>query len=117
MRQYSAWFAILVALLMIVQWTVSLAKRQVPELRTDPVKIAFHLVAELLTAIALLAGGFGLLTRSERGLKIYLLAMGMLFYTIIVSPGYFAQKRNWPMVAMFAMLFLLALISLAPVLL
>ncbi len=36
----------------------------------------------------------------------------MLLYTVIVSPGYFAQKREWPMVGMFAVLLALALVSL-----
>ena len=38
--------------------------------------------------------------------------MGMLLYTIIVSSGYFAQKRVWPSVAMFAALLILTAISL-----
>jgi len=33
-------------------------------------------------------------------------------YTVIVSPGYFAQQGQWPLVAMFAVLLILALVSL-----
>jgi len=38
--------------------------------------------------------------------------MGLLLYTIIVSSGYFAQKRVWPIVGMFAVLLALTAISL-----
>ena len=37
--------------------------------------------------------------------------MGMLLYIVIVSPSYFAQKNQWAFVDMFAVVFLLALIS------
>jgi hypothetical protein len=36
----------------------------------------------------------------------------MLLYTVIVSPGYFAEKGQWAFVAMFAVLLLLALLSI-----
>jgi len=38
--------------------------------------------------------------------------MGMLLYAVINSSGYFAEKRKWPMVGMFAVLLILALVSL-----
>jgi Sec-independent protein secretion pathway component TatC len=43
---------------------------------------------------------------------LYPVALGMLLYTIIVSSGYFAQKRVWPIVGMFAVLLILSAISL-----
>ena len=41
------------------------------------------------------------------------LAVGMLLYTVIVSPGYFAEKGEWAYVGMFAVVLALALVSLA----
>jgi len=35
----------------------------------------------------------------------------MLVYSVIVSPGYFAQQGQWGLVAMFAILLALAVIS------
>ena len=109
---FASLYAILVGIGMIGQWSVSLATKRVPELKTEPLRIAFHLAGEFLTAIALIVGGLGLLTNTPWGRPIYLVAVGMLLYTVIVSPGYFAQKREWPMVVMFAVLFVLALVSL-----
>jgi hypothetical protein len=42
----------------------------------------------------------------------YPVAAGMLLYTIIVSSGYFVQKRVWPIVGMFAVLLILTVIEL-----
>jgi hypothetical protein len=36
----------------------------------------------------------------------------MLFYTAIVSPGYFAQKGDWAYVVMFGVILVLAIVNL-----
>ena len=113
---FAAVYALVVGLGMIGQWTVSIAKRQVPELETERARILFHLAGEFITALALLAAVSGLLLDASWGLEAYLVSLGMLFYTVIVSPGYFAQKRQWPMVGLFATLIVLGIASLVMVL-
>jgi hypothetical protein len=110
---FAAVFALVVGAGMIGQWALFLATGQVPELQTEPLRIRFHLAAEFATALALIAAGLALLTDQHWGRWFYLLAIGMLLYTVIVSPGYFAQKGQWAFVAMFAVVLLLALVSLA----
>jgi hypothetical protein len=109
---FASAFALVIGAGMIGQWLFFLATDQVPELRTEPLRIRFHLAAEFVTAIALLIGGVALLTGQAWGAWFYPLAMGMLLYTVIVSPGYFAEKGQWAVVAMFAVVLLLALISI-----
>ena len=113
---FAALYAIVVGAGMIGQWLVFLATGQVPELVTEPLRIRFHLAAEFATAAALIVGGLALLTGQPWGRWFYALAVGMLLYTAIVSPGYFAQKGQWAFVAMFAVILLLALVSLVLVL-
>ncbi|MCD6136210.1 hypothetical protein J7J63_05800 [Candidatus Bipolaricaulota bacterium] len=64
-------FASIVALVvgtgMIGQWIMFLATGQVPELKTEPLRIRFHLVAEFATAIGLFVGSTGLLTNRPWG--------------------------------------------------
>jgi peptidoglycan/LPS O-acetylase OafA/YrhL len=110
MRRMAAIYAIVVGLLMFGQWAMFLATGNVPELQTEPIRIAFHLAGEFITAGLLVAGGFGLLTLKKWGYHVFLLSMGMLLYTIIVSPGYFAQLGQWVFVVMFALLVVLTLI-------
>ena len=97
---------------MIGQWLFSLSTGQVPELKTEPYRIRFHLTAEFATALALLVGSVALLTDQPWGQWFYLLAVGMLLYTVIVSPGYFAEKGQWAFVGMFAVVLLLTLVSI-----
>ena len=109
---FAAVFALVVGVGMIGQWVLFLATGQVPELETEPLRIRFHLAAEFTTALALLVGGSALLTDQTWGRWFYLLAAGMLLYTVIVSPGYFAEKGQWAFVGMFAVVLLLALVSI-----
>ena len=109
---FASVFALVVGAGMIGQWLFFLATGNVPELETEPLRIRFHLAAEFATAIALLVGGIALLTGQAWAGWFYLLAMGMLLYTLIVSPGYFADKGQWAFVGMFALVLLLALVSI-----
>ncbi len=102
--KFAGWFFVVVAVLMVGQWGLFLAVGAVPELRTEPLRIGFHLAAEFATAACLLAGGLGLLRGKTWAKAIGLLAAGMLAYTCLVSPGYFAQLGQWPLVGMFAAL-------------
>ena len=76
-------------------WSVSYLSKQIPELETEPIRIRFHLVAEFATAIILSIAGIGMFTNQDWAVSIYLTAVGMLLYTVIVSPGYFAQRGQW----------------------
>ena len=89
---------------MIAQWILSYTQKQIPELRTEPIRIWFHIAGEMVTALSLLLSGIGLLAGSPWSPTLYFIAMGMLIYTAIVSPGYFAQKGHWIWVAIFGIL-------------
>ena len=108
---FASIFAIAVGLGMIVQWTLSYVSKQIPELETEPIRIGFHIAAEMATALVLIVGGIGLLTQKPWAAILYPIAIGMLFYTAIVSPGYFAQRGTWIWVLIFAVLILLAIVS------
>lgn len=110
--KFSGWFGIIVGFLMLAQWSFFLATGQVPELQTEPIRIYFHLTSEFVTAMGLLLSGIGLLRNTSWGKIGYLVATGMLLYSVIVSPGYFAQQGQWVPVGMFAVLLIMALMSL-----
>ena len=106
-----ALFAILVGAGMIGQWAVSDVTKQIPELQSEPYRIWFHITGEMVTAVLLILGGAGLLSSQPWAPVLYLVSMGMLFYTTIVSPGYFAQKGQWIWVLIFGVLIVLASLS------
>lgn len=97
-----AWFQIAVGGGILGLWTTLLVTRQVPEISAGKRDIWFHIAAEALTAALLLAAGIWWLidaTREPRVLSAF--ALGGLLYTTVNSPGYYAEQRNWPAVAMF----------------
>jgi hypothetical protein len=109
--RFVAWYSIAVGVLMLGQWGFFLAAGQVPELQTEAFRIGFHLLGEGVTAVALIASGVGLLRRIRWAREAAFAALGMLTYTVLVSPGYFAQLGQWPLVGMFGVLLVLTLVS------
>ena len=106
--RYPAWFAIVVGIAMIAQWAMFLLSGRVPELRSEPVRIGFHLAAEVLTAVVLIVSGAGALGAKRWARALFLVGLGMLVYTSIVSPGYFAQRGQMGFLAMFGAILLMA---------
>jgi hypothetical protein len=109
---FPAIFAILCGLGMLAQWAMFILTGQVPELETEPIRIAFHLAAEGLTAFGLILSGIMILRQISIGRQLYPIVAGMLLYSVIVSPGYFAQLGQWGFVVMFLVLLLLTVMSL-----
>lgn len=108
---FAAWYGIIIGVLMLGQWGFFLATGNVPEIQTEPIRLGFHLAAEALTAVGLLISGIGLLTGRRWSIFTFFVSLGMVIYSEIVSPGYFAQQGQWVMVGMFAALLLGAVIS------
>jgi hypothetical protein len=114
--KFVGWLSVAIGALMLGQWTLFLVADQVPELQTEPLAIAFHLAAEVLTAAALIVAGIAVLRERAWAVGLSLAANGMLLYTVINSSGYFAQSGMWPAVAMFAVLLVLAVMSIVTLL-
>lgn len=108
----SALFGFVVGLAMIGQWTHLYLTNHIPELKDEPIRIRFHMAAELVTALGLMISGIGLLLGLGWSKNLYLISLGMLFYTAIVSPGYFAQNGDWKWLGMFAAIIAAGLVSL-----
>ena len=64
---FAALYAVLVGIAMIGQWVLTILRKQVPGPEAGPivgrgsVAMLFHEAAELITAVALLVGGSGLI--------------------------------------------------------
>jgi len=104
-------YGILVGLSMIGMWASLLLADQVPA-SEKPWAITFHLIAEFSTAVLLIVSGVGLWLNSEWAKRLSLISLGMLLYSVVVSPGYYAQKNNLPMVAMFFVFIILTVIAI-----
>jgi len=100
----AATYSMLVGFSMIAMWSSFYFANAIPELKTEPIRVSLHITAEIATGVCLIVGAFGLYRSREWGVKVFLVSMGMLLYTSIVSPGYYAQKGVTEFVLMFAII-------------
>ncbi len=103
-------FSIFCGVGMLITWAILLLRGEVPDLRTDPIRATLLLAAEFLTAGALIAGGYGMLTQRPWALRTLLIALGMLLYCTIYSVGVFGQQDNVPATAFFVVVSVLTLV-------
>jgi len=94
-------YAVFMGASMISMWSVLIGTGEVQEIESEQIRISFHLAGEFLTAAALIIGGVGLYLDLRWGFNLYLVSMGMLTYTLVVSPGYYGQDGQYAFVAMF----------------
>jgi len=108
-------YAVLIGLLIIGLWISLLSAQQVPELKPAsyaPRLITYHIVAELLTASVLIISGVGLLLGSYWANMLSAVSLGMLLYSVINSPGKYAQENNLPMVVIFTIITILTVVAI-----
>jgi len=104
-------YAIVMGIGILGLWLMLYLTKQIPELKTEPVAIAFHVAAEtLMGALSLLSGIF-LLIGFSWAPYFFILAMGLVIYAVINSAGYYGQKKQWSFVIMFGII-LIASVSL-----
>ena len=82
---------------MLCMWIFLLGKKEVPEMTTKPTQISLHLIAEFLTSVMLVIGGFGLFTDQSWGMTIFYISIGMVIYSTINAAGFYGQLKDWPM--------------------
>ncbi|MDF2671959.1 MAG: hypothetical protein K0R09_224 [Clostridiales bacterium] len=109
-NKIAAGYSIFVGLSMIGMWIMFYCTGEIPELNTKPAEIGLHITGEMITAVVLIIGGYAIFTKKSWGLQVYTLSMGMLLYTLIVSPGYYVQRGEIPFIIMFSVLFLLSVL-------
>ena len=110
MKNISAIYAISVGVSMLGMWIMFFLTNNIPELKTEPLRIGMHLLAEIITAIMLIICGVFLLRDKERAFGLYLISVGMLLYTLIASSGYFLQIGDYGFVLMFGILIVITVI-------
>lgn len=104
-------YAILIGIGIVGLWTMLYLTKQIPELKTEPVAIVFHITAEIIMGILSLLSGIFLLIGLSWAPTFFILAMGLIIYAVINSAGYYGQKKQWSFVIMFGII-LVASVSL-----
>lgn len=107
-KKYAAIYSIFMGISMIGMWIMFYVTNQIPELEFKPIETSMHITAEIVTAVLLIIGGVSLFNK-KWGYEIYLLSMGMLLYTLIMSPGYFMEKGEAGFIIMFGVFIIIAI--------
>ena len=94
MKKIAAIFSILMGATMSGTWAFLLLSDQFPEIRTVPLESGYLLVAECLTAAALIVGGYGVLTHRQWAPALILVALGELIYCTIRFAGELGQSGS-----------------------
>lgn len=103
--------SLIIGILMIGQWVFFIASGNVPELKTTPISIIFHIVIELITALLLIFSAIALHKPEKWKIYLAVYSQGMLGYTVVNSSGYFAQSGEWIFIVMFALLLAVSIIN------
>ena len=93
-------------------WAMLIGRHQVPELEAGTPSIRFHIAAELRTATLLIVAGIGLWMDAGWATTLAAGAIGAALYSCVASPGYYADRGEWPLVAMFGGLAVLLAVAL-----
>jgi len=108
-------FSILVGISIIIFWFRLHLKKKLFETTSTrtPIETKYHVIAELLTASLLIAGGVALLlVHSSLGTTLSLIGLGMLLYANINGPGIYASKGDKSMVRTFYAVMILTVIMI-----
>jgi peptidoglycan/LPS O-acetylase OafA/YrhL len=101
-------FQLVVGTGMLGIWMLSFHTGKVNELQTEVFRIAMHLLAEVLTALSLLISGGLILFSKRKHPGLFYGSFGALIYSLIASPGYFAQRGDWAVVFLFIVLLVMS---------
>jgi len=108
-RRTTIAYMLTIGIMIIFLWVFLISSNNVPELETEPASILFHITAEELTAILLVISGVIMWKQKKWSLRLSLISLGMLLYSIVNSSGYYVQYFQLPFVVMFGILFVMTL--------
>ncbi|KJS71280.1 MAG: hypothetical protein JL56_15530 [Desulfotomaculum sp. BICA1-6] len=104
-RKISAIYSFVIGISIVGMWCMILLTEGTPE---GPLEITFHLISEFLMAGLLIASGYILLGLKTYGAKVFMVAHGMLIYSVLNAAGYYGQRGNIGMTSMFIFIFIVS---------
>lgn len=97
-------YSVVIAICMIGMWGFLLASGDIPEIKSEPLSITFHLFSEFMIAGLLLISGIGILTKRAWSEKLYMISTGALLCSTLNAAGYYGQEGNLSMLFMFTII-------------
>ncbi|MBN2156793.1 MAG: hypothetical protein JW776_12190 [Candidatus Lokiarchaeota archaeon] len=80
-------------------------KKKIPELKSEPITIYFHICAEIGMGLVAILSGILILLGFIWGKYLFLISSGICIYAVTNSSGYYAQRKIWIFVGFFISIF------------
>jgi hypothetical protein len=96
-------FAIVVGIAMLAIWAYLLATGDTESLETTALGAALHIAGELVTAIVLIAAGWGLIAAKPWSERAFILANGMLLIAVIHAVAWYGDRGDLALVVFFVL--------------
>ncbi len=106
-----AGYSILMGIVILAFWAFVFIRKRTKGPH-ESVELAYHVVGEIVTAVLLLVTGFGIAFEKDWALVFAPVPLGMLFYAMIVSPGFYAARKHKVMAVAFSLLALVTAIAI-----
>ena len=113
--KYTAWYAIVMGVLILGQWAYFLVTGTIPEFQSAPREIIFHLAAELAACLGLIISGIACPRNQAWGNTGLMVAIGMTAYSIINSFSYYSPQTHWSLISIFAALLMMTIVVIVTV--
>ncbi|NPD89291.1 MAG: hypothetical protein HGN29_11245 [Asgard group archaeon] len=94
-------YSLIIGVGIIGLWLMLILTKQVPEIKSEPIAIGFHIVVENIMGILSVLSGIMFLLNITGGSLMFILTSGLVIYAVINSAGYYGQKKQWSFVCMF----------------
>lgn len=101
MKRFTFIYAVSISLCVIAYWLLSLISGNFDE---GSISISFHIFSEFIMAAVTLAGGILILMGKKAGGPLTIAGMSMLIYSVLNAAGYFGQKEDHILMAVFIFL-------------
>ena len=109
-KKILAFYSIAAGTSVLLMWTILLSFQHLPE---GNIELTFHLASEFLMAVMCITGGFLLLNQKPAAKTVNMLALGLLMYSVLNAAGYYGERSEFSMVAMFSILTVLTAMAIA----
>jgi hypothetical protein len=103
------YYSIFISVAIIGYWIMTLTTGAYQE---GKIEISFHVFSEILMALTCLISGILLIMNKNIGGKINIIGLSMILYSVLNAAGYFGERNEWSLTAMFVSLFVVTSVML-----
>jgi hypothetical protein len=94
-------YSLIIGVGIIGLWLMLIITKQVPEMKTEPIAIGFHIIVENIMGFLAIVSGIILLLDLIYAPFVFVLSSGLVIYAVINSSGYYGERKQWSFVGMF----------------